>query len=702
MKTTEAEFFRAKRTWSKVKDEVLANYLSPYLAKVARLGKKIVFVDAFAGRGIFKDGSRGSPLIICEQAEKSVPNKYFAVFVNGEKESHQTLQKVLKNYINQKKVRCICGTAEDLLEALKSLLTNQTLFLYLDPFGLKGCDFNLIKPYLEREKRRYSTEIIINMSMPTLHRLATYRAVLEKRETRQTKTLNKKLTGVLGGDWWREIMWNEKLTPEDKETQVIQKYMELLKQYLPFIGSCPVREKTGKRVKYYMIFCSRHNHAMFLMNDIMHKAYFERMYEENYKGTLFEHLDWRSTRDVGNIEDIILEEVSQTPGLTRKEVWLSIIQKYFMRWLESEYRTAVQKLVNKGEIYSPTKRKTSRLNYKCTLYPKRKNNPQSLTVGVERAVKRKAKWRKYKLLTGKEVELVEKVGDGSIIKRFDKTPFPKKTNDVVCPHFLELKWAYGCPYDCSWCYLNGTLRFQPNGKSPVIKPYSKVEMHTKFFLDECNVPEVLNTGEIADSLMSENTEEPFSKFIIPIFESQMKHRVLFLTKSPNIRNFLDFGSCNQVIMSFSVNAFPVAEKWEKAPKVIKRIEAGQKLYKEGFEVRIRIDPMVPIRNWEKHYLNLIDMIFEKFIPERITLGSLRGLQSTINRSHDRSWVKYLSENSSWGKKVETTTRYQMYSRLIDYMKEKYSYKDVALCKETLKMWRKLQMDYKQIKCNCIW
>jgi len=38
--------------------------------------------------------------------------------------------------------------------------------------------------------------------------------------------------------------------------------------------------------------------------------------------------------------------------------------------------------------------------------------------------------------------LVKQVADGSIIKRFDKTPYPVKPTDVVCPHFLELKWAY--------------------------------------------------------------------------------------------------------------------------------------------------------------------------------------------------------------------------------------------------------------------
>jgi len=315
--------------------------------------------------------------------------------------------------------------------------------------------------------------------------------------------------------------------------------------------------------------------------------------------------------------------------------------------------------------------------------------------------KPKLKYNNYKLLNGKILKLVERVNDGSIITRFDKTPQPKNSSDVVCPHFLELKWAYGCPFDCSWCYLKGTFRFRPNGKEPVIKDYEKIELHTKTFLDEVNTPEILNTGEIADSLMHENSGEPFSKFIIPIFATQRLHKVLFLTKSSDVKKLLEIEPHNQAIISFSLNAIPVAKKWEKAPPILKRIEAAKKVYKAGYEVRIRIDPMVPIDNWKESYLQLVDLIFDEFAPERITLGSLRGLQSTINGCSDKSWVKYLKESSNWGKKIDFQTRFTMYSEVIDCLKSKYTYEKVALCKETIEMWNSLRMNYKQIRCNCI-
>jgi len=311
--------------------------------------------------------------------------------------------------------------------------------------------------------------------------------------------------------------------------------------------------------------------------------------------------------------------------------------------------------------------------------------------------------KRYPQLDGVERVLVEKVNDGSIIQRFNKTPLPRKPTDVVCPHFLELKWAYGCPFDCSWCYLKGTFRFRPDVfEKPVIKDYEKIELHTRTFLEEVETPEILNTGEIADSLMFESGELPFSKFIVPIFSSQKLHKVLFLSKSSNVKNLLEVEPHDQAIMSFSLNAIPVAETWEKAPPVSKRIEAAKKVYQAGYEVRIRIDPMVPIEGWQGHYLHLIDIIFENLVPERITLGSLRGLQSTINGCSDTSWVKYLKESSSWGKKIDFKTRYNMYSTMMRHLEAMYNFTKVALCKETLQMWNSLKMDYKRIRCNCLW
>ena len=378
------------------------------------------------------------------------------------------------------------------------------------------------------------------------------------------------------------------------------------------------------------------------------------------------------------------------------------------QFVETQLNEALKELEDKDKkIKIEKKGKRGGIKNSEIIFPK--NNPVQTNVLplthdsiLKVTPKVKIYYKEYLNLDGTKKPLVSKVNDGSIITRFDKTPLPIKRTDVVCPHFLELKWAYGCPYDCSWCYLKGTFRFRPEGISPVVKPYDKIKIHVKSFLEEVEEPEILNTGEIADSLMNENDKAPFSKLIIPLFETQNRHKVLFLTKSSNIKNILEMESHNQVIISFSLNAIPVAGRWEKAPNVLKRIKAAKKVFDAGYEVRIRIDPMVPIKNWQKYYLQLIELIFKNFEPERITLGSLRGLQSTINGCADKTWVKYLKESSNWGKKIDFKTRYEMYSTLIQNIQSTYKFEKIALCKETIQMWDNLKMNYKKIKCNCIW
>lgn len=312
----------------------------------------------------------------------------------------------------------------------------------------------------------------------------------------------------------------------------------------------------------------------------------------------------------------------------------------------------------------------------------------------------------YELLDGSKKTLVKQVGDGSIIKRFEMTPPPRSPNDIVCPHYLELKWATGCPFDCAWCYLKGSMRHYPVGKSFTPKPYPKIRAHLMrlFRTIYPNEKELLNAGEVTDSLAGEHLNPPFSKFVIPLFERQNRYKLILLTKSSNVNNLLNIDLPNQVIASFSLNADPVAKRWEKAPPVASRIEAARKVFEAGYETRIRIDPIVPYPKdgWQKHYQELIDEVFSEFPPQRITLGSLRGLQSTINEAEDKSWVDYLKEQSRWGKRISFKLRQETFRTILDYLKRRYDYTMVALCKEPVVMWESLNLDWKHCKCNCVW
>lgn len=57
------DFFKEKKPWSEVKDELLGCYFKPYVSKILHTYKPLVYVDCFAGKGKFEDGKPGSPII---------------------------------------------------------------------------------------------------------------------------------------------------------------------------------------------------------------------------------------------------------------------------------------------------------------------------------------------------------------------------------------------------------------------------------------------------------------------------------------------------------------------------------------------------------------------------------------------------------------------------------------------------------------
>lgn len=369
MATKIDDFFDGKRPWSVIKDQVLRSYLPSYLAKVNKLGRLILIVDGFAGPGKFEDGSEGSPLIICASAEKFVRGKYRAFFINKDRKHHEQLTSTLKGANLLETVATpILGDTVEILPDLRRAIRDHTVFLYLDPFGPTGSPFSLLEPFLTRDKR-VSTEIVLMVHMPIVHRLAARNAVLEGREyDTLIQQYHMTLTETFGGEYWKPIMFDDQLLPEAREFRLINAYEKKLGQYLPFVGSCPVRASEHERIKYFIVFASRHPDAMILMNDSMAQAYSKRMHEVAVAGTFFEKTDWQNERSVTGLREAILSLLASNPGLSRKDLWLKIVQDNFMRYLEKEYRQTVQQLIDEGSLMSPTPRKTKRLNDECQLF----------------------------------------------------------------------------------------------------------------------------------------------------------------------------------------------------------------------------------------------------------------------------------------------------------------------------------------------
>lgn len=290
---SEEDFFSSKRPWSRIKDAILGSYMSPYFAKLSRVpNRKFLVIDAFAGPGRFEDGQPGSPLIICQAAEKYARDNYEAIFINIAEEHHQKLSSILQR-ANFRNAKAVHGDSRDVLREIHSRLDEPlTVFLYMDPFGLKETSFDLMRPFIERNPD-YSTEILVNLQAPALHRLAARDAFSENPDSETIRSFHRTLSQVLGGDYWKRPMLHDELPAREREETVIRGYRELLSStnYLRYTGACPIQQSRSSRAKYYMIFASRHLDATKLFNDEMLKAFEQYMNKQEFGDTLFAEMN---------------------------------------------------------------------------------------------------------------------------------------------------------------------------------------------------------------------------------------------------------------------------------------------------------------------------------------------------------------------------------------------------------------------------
>jgi len=146
---------------------------------------------------------------------------------------------------------------------------------------------------------------------------------------------------------------------------------------------------------------------------------------------------------------------------------------------------------------------------------------------------------------------------------------------------------------------------------------------------------------------------------------------------------------------------------------VERLIAARKCQDLGYTIRLRIDPLLLLPNWQVGYDKLVQAIFEiyRLKPEIVTLGALRfetGLDSLAKaRFNDRDLFNYNFIKQGHDKhRYKIEDRVRLYNHLIDMIKT-YSKKAktpqplIGLCKEKKEIWQKADLGLKNCHCNCV-
>lgn len=274
-------------------------------------------------------------------------------------------------------------------------------------------------------------------------------------------------------------------------------------------------------------------------------------------------------------------------------------------------------------------------------------------------------------------------------ERERKSPFIHLNNTakpgIVCGPFYAMSYYIGCPFKCSYCYLQTTFR----GKvEPVI--YTNREKALKELDEWLAQPGNLrlNAGELEDSLALDG-QISLVDDLVPRFAAQTRHKLILVSKSTNVKNLLKHDPKGQVIMSFSVNAPDVSKQYElETPHPLDRVKAAAKVKAAGYYVTLRLDPMIPVEGWEEMYPTFIQDVYAQFCPSQWTIGSLRYYSSlpmwTAKLGRDSSIYAHANERSpeDGRRRVGIKARSEMYEKAISQIRAIDETATIRLCKET--------------------
>jgi hypothetical protein len=295
--TDEQRFFEKRKAAAFVKHEILAGYLTPYTMKVGASAGDVVFVDGYAGPGVYDSGEPGSPEVALQASEAIADHRVLRGHFIEQKE---TFAQALERHIAERSSTGWTvhhGTAEQHLPAVLADAGDSPLLMLLDPYGLAVPFDQLVDQVMGRTG---ITEVVVNFSLAALKRLSgfldkDYIVLTEPgpltlfgdssapRMTRErAQVAGKKrdavlasLDAFLGDESWREAKRSGRLRWRD---EVRREWVErLCRESGPRWQhwSVAVPEKVEDEPVYDLVLFSRHRHGLWLFNDAASRAYFK-------------------------------------------------------------------------------------------------------------------------------------------------------------------------------------------------------------------------------------------------------------------------------------------------------------------------------------------------------------------------------------------------------------------------------------------
>ena len=345
-------FFKEKRTWSYYKDALLERYLKIYFQKILTSKYNTVYIDGFAGKGRFDDGTDGSPVIV----SKIIQDAKLKTHGQGQIASYFIEYKYareLEKYIDPKCV--VSGDYKVELPRIIDTLKNSNVFLYADPFGIKHLKFDVFSKL--KSNNINSAEMLLNFNSFGFLREGCRLLKIKQTEITDAYDADEDIKDnvnsidnmncIANGEYWIELLNDYKSNARDMkeiETLFVEKYTMQLRKIFKFVVNIPIRTGENNIPKYRMIYGTNYIDGILLMTDIMFKCDKEIQLSNNgNQHSLFDYMDRFNC-----IDDILHCLPYNFLGI--KELCLKIYNEIGVKYSHEEIQDSLKQLEKSGQI----------------------------------------------------------------------------------------------------------------------------------------------------------------------------------------------------------------------------------------------------------------------------------------------------------------------------------------------------------------
>ncbi len=203
-------------------------------------------------------------------------------------------------------------------------------------------------------------------------------------------------------------------------------------------------------------------------------------------------------------------------------------------------------------------------------------------------------------------------------------PCPCSCGSAGCGYNL-INLGFGCRFECEYCFLQ-----QYQNLHAVLLPANVDEFlakidGAKFRTGPFDRPRI-GSGEFTDSLVFDDLTQ-YSAQIVPFFRARPHLQFEFKTKSVNIGGLLNVGGCENVVVSWSVNAAPVTNQAEHfTPGLTARLHAACEVARAGYRLGFHFDPVVIYEGYRQDYARTVEEMAGTLPHDKIawiSVGTLR-------------------------------------------------------------------------------